>query len=212
MSGIAWSLVTLVGAIGFLIGEKRRSEGLRWTMKPLASIGFVAAAISCGSLSTPLGRWVTAALALSLVGDVLLLSRSTFVLGLGAFLVGHLLFAAAFLVRGVSTTATALAALGALAVALPVARWLLPHVGKMRVPVIAYMAAISTMVSLAAGSFASASAAGSASLLLLGAVGFYLSDLSVARDRFVAPGFVNRAWGLPLYYGAQLCIAASAAA
>jgi hypothetical protein len=29
----------------------------------------------------------------------------------------------------------------------------------------------------------------------------------VARDRFVAPGFVNRAWGLPLYFGAQLLFA-----
>jgi hypothetical protein len=39
-----------------------------------------------------------------------------------------------------------------------------------------------------------------------------LSDLSVARDRFVAPGFVNRAWGLPTYFAAQLLLAASVAA
>jgi hypothetical protein len=45
--------------------------------------------------------------------------------------------------------------------------------------------------------------------LLFAAVLFYLSDLSVARDTFVAPGFVNRAWGLPLYYGAQLIFACS---
>ena len=29
----------------------------------------------------------------------------------------------------------------------------------------------------------------------------------VARDRFIAPGFANAAWGLPLYYGAQLVLA-----
>ena len=46
---------------------------------------------------------------------------------------------------------------------------------------------------------------------LVGAVMFYGSDLAVARDRFVAPGFSNRAWGLPLYYAAQLVIAASTA-
>jgi hypothetical protein len=28
-----------------------------------------------------------------------------------------------------------------------------------------------------------------------------------ASDRFVAPGFVNRLWGLPLYHVAQLIIA-----
>ena len=41
----------------------------------------------------------------------------------------------------------------------------------------------------------------------LAAVAFFCSDLSVARDRFVAPGFANRAWGLPLYYAAQLAFA-----
>jgi len=29
----------------------------------------------------------------------------------------------------------------------------------------------------------------------------------VVRDRFVSTGFVNRLWGLPLYYAAQLIIA-----
>ena len=48
-------------------------------------------------------------------------------------------------------------------------------------------------------------------MLLLGAVLFLLSDLSVARDRFVAPGFVNRLWGLPFYYGGQVLLAASVA-
>ena len=52
--------------------------------------------------------------------------------------------------------------------------------------------------------------AGVSALALLPAIGgvlFYLSDLAVARHRFVAPGFVNRAWGLPTYYLAQLLIA-----
>jgi len=31
-----------------------------------------------------------------------------------------------------------------------------------------------------------------------------VSDLSVARDRFVSRSFSNRAWGLPLYYAAQI--------
>ena len=40
----------------------------------------------------------------------------------------------------------------------------------------------------------------------MGAIGFYLSDLSVARDRFVVSAFVNRLWGLPLYYAAQVAL------
>jgi uncharacterized membrane protein YhhN len=41
----------------------------------------------------------------------------------------------------------------------------------------------------------------------VGALLFYLSDLAVARHRFVHPAFVNRAIGLPLYYVGQLLIA-----
>ncbi len=36
---------------------------------------------------------------------------------------------------------------------------------------------------------------------------FTVSDIAVVRDRFVTTGFVNRLWGLPLYYAAQLLIA-----
>lgn len=40
-----------------------------------------------------------------------------------------------------------------------------------------------------------------------GAVLFYLSDLAVARDRFVKSSFLNRALGLPTYYLGQLLLA-----
>jgi uncharacterized membrane protein YhhN len=56
-----------------------------------------------------------------------------------------------------------------------------------------------------------AAAAGGTVLILIGAVAFYLSDLAVARNRFVAPGVANRLWGLPLYYLAQLMLAWSVA-
>ena len=47
----------------------------------------------------------------------------------------------------------------------------------------------------------------SGSALAVGALAFTASDVSVARDRFVKHEFVNRAWGLPLYFGAQLLLA-----
>jgi hypothetical protein len=46
----------------------------------------------------------------------------------------------------------------------------------------------------------------------MGALAFTASDVSVARDRFVREDFFNRAWGLPLYYCAQLLLALSPAA
>jgi len=41
----------------------------------------------------------------------------------------------------------------------------------------------------------------------VGALAFTASDVSVARDRFVRHEFLNRAWGLPLYYAAQVLLA-----
>jgi hypothetical protein len=42
-----------------------------------------------------------------------------------------------------------------------------------------------------------------------GALGFYVSDIFVARQRFLKTDFVNRLIGLPLYYGGQFLLAFS---
>ena len=75
----------------------------------------------------------------------------------------------------------------------------------MAAPVVAYVVVISVMVTLAFGSFGD----GATLLIPVGATLFFVSDLFVARDKFVAPGTVNRVWGLPLYYGAQILLALS---
>jgi hypothetical protein len=40
-----------------------------------------------------------------------------------------------------------------------------------------------------------------------GAILFYVSDLAVARHRFIQRSFINRALGLPIYYLGQLLLA-----
>jgi hypothetical protein len=65
------------------------------------------------------------------------------------------------------------------------------------------MIVIGVMVACAVG----ASAATRDAWPAIGAIAFAASDLSVARDRFVKPSFVNVLWGLPVYYGAQIIIA-----
>lgn len=94
----------------------------------------------------------------------------------------------------------ALAAVLAAAAAL-VVRWLWPHLGALRAPVAVYAAAISVMLLLALGV--------ASPLAQLGAVLFYVSDLTVARDRFVHPHVANRIVGLPLYHAAQVLFALS---
>lgn len=209
MTAYGAAATACVAAVALLLAAERAGSraGVRlW--KPLASSAFVAAALLHGALASGYGRLVLAALVLSLVGDVLLIARAqaTFLAGLGAFLLAHVLYAAAFVVRGVAATWTAVALVVLGVAALPVARWLLPHVPReMKGPVVAYMVVITAMVALGAGQVGLEGRA----LVLLAAGCFYLSDLSVARDRFVAPGFSNLTWGLPLYYLAQLLFTAT---
>lgn len=197
-------------ALGGLLGaELGASQAGRWICKPIASAGFLAAALSAGLPTDGFGWAIVVALVLSFGGDVFLIprARAWFAAGLGSFLLGHLGFAAAFLIRGVSPlwALIALPVVGAIAVW--VHRWLGPHVPhRLRAPVIAYILVISTMVVLAWGTFGHRMDP-RAGVLLGAAVAFFASDLAVARNRFVAPGFMNRLWGLPLYYGAQLAFA-----
>jgi uncharacterized membrane protein YhhN len=210
-----------------LIGEWKAFPWRGWA-KGAASTGFIATAVTAGAVDTPYGRWVLAALCLGWVGDIALVSarRQWFLLGLGAFLLSHVTYIVAFTRVRPEALAAVLVAAALVMPAGLVARWLWPHLGRdMRGPVLAYIAVITAMVAAAAGAVAGSGPAGpSIAALTAGgppahwvwqvavmcaAVAFYLSDVSVARDRFVAPGFDNRIWGLPLYYAAQLLFALS---
>lgn len=203
-----WMVLTAAALLGLLAAESRGSRWGVYVCKPLASAGFVGAALAAGALGNGYGRAVLAALVLSWIGDVLLMSprSALFLAGLGAFLIAHAGFGAAFLLRGQALGWTAVALAGLAVHAVIVSRWLRPHLPpEMRAPVHAYIVVITGMLALAAGTVA----AGSPGIILAGGLAFYLSDLSVARDRFVRESFANKLWGLPLYYAAQLCLAAS---
>lgn len=190
-----------------LVGERTDSSWRIWP-KAAASLGYILTAISAGAPDTGYGRWVLAALCLSWIGDVALVSRghAWFMTGLVAFAVAHLAYIVAFSVLGMRAVATIVAALVLAALALAVGRRLLPHVQRrMVVPVVAYLVVITAMVAAAAG----AASEGAPWPVLPAALAFYLSDLGVARHQFVTPGFENRAVGLPLYYGAQVLFALS---
>ncbi len=193
--------LTATALIVLLAGEKS-SITLRNIAKPVASAGFIGVALSAGALDTAYGSWVFLGLLLGAAGDVLLLgaSRGAFLAGLVSFLMGHVAYVVAFVILGLEWPVVLIVGGVSLVVGAFVFVWLYPHLDRAMVgPVVAYVAVISVMVVTAAAS--------TAPVVILGAVAFYFSDLSVARDRFVAPGFVNRVWGLPLYYGAQLLLA-----
>jgi uncharacterized membrane protein YhhN len=207
---VPYALWMSLAVLALLVAERRGSQAGIWAAKPLAAAAFVAAALAWGALDSLYGRIVLVGLVFCWWGDVLLIPRSQaiFRLGIASFLLGHVAFTAAFLAHGVDPTWTALAVVAAMPALAVVIRWLGPHVpADMRGAVYAYMAVITAMVACAVGLVA----VGGPGLALAGAVAFYFSDLSVARDRFVAAEFTNRLWGLPLYFGAQLLFAASVA-
>jgi uncharacterized membrane protein YhhN len=214
-------LATLVCAIScavLVFAEWRGHAMLRVIAKLVASAAFVIVGaqafwIAHDPVRVGFGHWLFLGMVLGAIGDAALLGHGKpwFLAGLGAFLLGHLAYVAGISVieppSAWLTDAGIYAALpivaGGIALAL-----LWPKLGTMRVPVIGYVLAIVAMVVAAI-----AAARGQALpephrlRLVAGAAVFFVSDLAVARDRFVARTFRNKLWGLPAYYGGQLLIA-----
>jgi len=207
----SWIAGVAVFLAALLLADWRRWRAGIWIAKPLASAGLFALAVTAGAADSAYGRWILAGLALSFGGDVLLIPHAAvaFRSGLVSFLMGHVAYAVGFAVLGLDLRVAGAVALPVAVVAFVALRWLGPHVsGPMVFAVRAYVVAISVMVVLSAG----ASAHAGDLRILAGATLFFVSDLAVARDRFVSPGFGNRLWGLPLYFGGQVLLALSVAA
>jgi len=203
---IIWVALTVIGVAGTLAAERHKRPVLRAVLKVVASVGFMCAAVASGALQTRYGQVILIGLALSWFGDVFLLSRARglFLAGLVSFLLAHVAYVTAFAVHGLDLWACLGALVGVVVVGGAILTWMFPSVpSDMRGPVVAYIVVISVMVMLSAG----AVGAGGHFTMLLGGAAFYVSDVFVARDRFVAPGFSNALCGLPIYYGAQLLLA-----
>jgi len=209
VTGTLGIIMTAVSISFYLYVEKRANRRAKAVLKPFASLGFLILALSSGALQSGWGIVLLIGLTFCTAGDLFLLSRNRgpFSAGLASFLTGHLCYCAAIVMRGPAPVPVAVAAAALILPALFIWRWLRPHLaGGMRGPVAAYVVVISAMLALAIG----APGTGVSWRLIPGALAFYLSDIAVARDRFVAPGFGNRVWGLPLYYFGQLLIASCA--
>jgi uncharacterized membrane protein YhhN len=204
-------LLCAVAVAGLLWAERRGSRAGLWVAKPVASLAFIWAGLAAGALETTYGQLVLLGLVLCLLGDLLLIPLerpAVFRAGVFAFLAGHVAYSAAFLTRPISVAGLVAAAVLLALVLGGVLRWLAPSLPKdMAGTVRAYMVVIGLMSALACG----VTAAGGPWAVAAGALAFTASDVSVARDRFVRHEFVNRAWGLPLYYAAQLLIASTPA-
>ena len=145
-------------------------------------------------------------------GDVFLAipSEKTFLFGLVSFLLGHVFYIIAFVCISQIVAWADYGALVVLGVSAVVYLYLRPHLGKMVWSVLAYVVVISLMVIGAWAVFNNPNLPQSGrNMVLAGAILFYLSDLFVARDRFLKRDPANRFIGLPMYYDGQYLLAFS---
>jgi uncharacterized membrane protein YhhN len=206
---ISMAILTTLFVAVVLWADATGREALRGVAKTAASAAFIAVGVNAGMLTSGLlGGLLTAALVLSVIGDIALIGKSKKAVagGLGAFLLAHVAYSGAFLVRGVSGYEVVIALIVLLPATLSIWRWLMPHTGRLRPAVAAYIIVITALVTLSMASAGHIPGSTSKSLFAATVV-FFVSDICVARQRFVAPSHWNRRIGLPLYYAAQLGLA-----
>lgn len=211
MTATFFLVLCAICVAGLLYAERNGRKRLIAAFKSAASFSFVLAAVAADPFAAPFGRAIFSGLLLCALGDILLIaaSRKFFLAGMAAFAGGHAAYIAAFILGGAALSPAAIiafAATAALGTGLLV--WLWRDLGAFRGPVAAYALIIATMVAASAAHW-SAAPSPERALLILAAAAFAISDVAVARDRFRKSAFLNRLWGLPLYYGAQAIFAIS---
>lgn len=199
--------------LGLLLSEKRESTAGLLSTKPLLSALFIVAALTGSRPDPGYFNWILGGLILCMAGDVFLIffdRKGPFLAGLVSFLAGHVLYAVAFFSLAGPGKGKWIVIAPVLLVSVAVFLWLRPHLGKMLVPVLAYVAIITAMV-IGAAALADTETVRfpGRALAFSGALLFYVSDIFVARQRFLIRNFFNRAVGLPLYFIGQFMIAFS---
>ncbi len=208
-------LIVLLAAgllAGLLYFEKRELFEPKLAVKSILSSLFIFTAVVQFHPILPFYRLLLIAMIFCLGGDVLLALRGKkmFLYGLVSFLLGHLFYAGSFFHTAGLNRWTLVGLAISLSAGGGVFLWLRPHLGAMKIPVVLYILVISVMVA-GAGSLMAADGLELSGrwLVFVGALNFYLSDVFVARQRFLKTEFVNRLIGLPLYYSGQFLLAFS---
>ncbi|PZX54621.1 putative membrane protein YhhN [Algoriphagus ratkowskyi] len=179
--------------IAFMLEQKNE---LRIFSKPLIILGLVAYfyQITRPISSTLLVKSILGALIFSWIGDILLLWDSLFIYGLGAFLMAHICYIIGFRVAQkaqetplkVNFIKTFFYNLPVYFIAAFVFYLTNPNLGAMKIPVIIYILVILSMVSVARERFGKCNPA-SFWQVFIGASLFFISDATIALDKFYYP-------------------------
>ncbi|MCZ7540163.1 MAG: lysoplasmalogenase [Anaerolineae bacterium] len=191
-----------------IVAKYRQSKRLEYVCKPLATLSILLIALLAEDpLTARYQALIVLGLAASLAGDVFLMLPDRFLPGLVSFLVAHLFYFAAFTLEGRGIAPLWYLAPFALYGVLML-RWLWPHLGSLRGPVIVYMAVILLMAWQAANRWLETRQDGTL-LALAGAYLFVTSDSALAVERFRGAWRSAPFWVLSTYFAAQWLIALS---
>lgn len=213
------NLIIIICAIpllgGLLYFEKKENRRSMLPVKTVLSLLFIVTAMVQPHPIQSYAVFVIIGLIFCLGGDVFLAlpQERMFLLGLVSFLIGHVFYVAAFIGLAAWSQLGGIGSLITVVISIGVFVWLKPHLGSMKIPVICYIIVISLMLCFAWSLLGQSNLSTSGRILLfIGAFSFYISDVFVARDRFLKNEFLNRLVGLPLYYIGQFLIAFSVGA
>jgi uncharacterized membrane protein YhhN len=212
MVNVSIIILAIVLLFGLLYYEKKKDRILLLITKSSLSLLFVLTALLQPHPVPAYYHYLLVGLIFCLVGDVCLAlpQEKAFMGGLFAFLIGHIFYILSFssliqIDHWISAGLFIIFGLGAL-----IFLWLRPHLKSMLIPVLLYILVITVMASGAWAVFLKSSFAISGrAFLLAGSLCFYVSDIFVARDKFIKEEYTNRLLGLPLYYAGQFLLAFS---
>lgn len=203
---VALTVLAVISAALTIAAKLRGSTRGEYVFKPLTTALIIAiAALADDHISSTYQALIVAGLVASLAGDVFLMLPDRFVPGLLSFLIAHIFYIIAFTHES-SGQAPIWYIVPFVLYGVVMLRWLWPHLGTLRVPVIVYMGAILIMAYQAANRWIETSQDGTL-FALAGAYLFVASDSALAvntfRGRFRGADFVV----LSTYFAAQLLIA-----
>lgn len=213
-------IIFLIASLIFAALEALALQRNWFNLEVIAKPGVMISLFIWLSLSTGLSGatlWFGLGIILSLVGDVLLMISLDrfFMLGLVAFLLAHLAYIVGFNipVPAINFFGIVFAVMIGLGGARVIRRILdrLPATGqgKMRLPIIIYSAVISVMLLSAMMKLVDISwSANAAALVGVGAFLFYLSDIILAWNKFVAPIQHGRIYNIAAYHLGQIALIA----
>ncbi len=194
--------------LGLLAAELTEHRRAQFILKPLAVGGFLLLAVISGALDDTYGRFIFLGLMACAIGDVLLLTRTSqklFIGGIAAFAIGHIAYLSAFVWMQSGSVGYGRFALKVLVAIASVGFfiWIRRHLPRdMQTPVALYSLIIMMMVIGALG----LPQMPPLYLAIIGAVMFAVSDIFVAKDRFVSQNPKNALGITPLYFGGQALI------